>query len=374
MLRLLIIDKTAGLAASHERHQAIATMPNVELHVLGPKHWIENGRAVHWQPPADTKYSVHFGSVFFKDKYARACYYSGLIKALRSSKPNVIQLFEEPWSFTAAQTLMAAKVYFPQAKFLFYTWENIARGWDYPSRGGFLYRMIDRAMHKHSHGAICATKQAEQVLLQKGYTKPTSVITYGIPDFFLTAPTKTRSQNNSFMVGYVGRLLKMKGVDLLLHAVQKIPHINLMIIGSGSDEPEFKALASQLNIQDRVHWIAPVAETELPSYLRQMDVLVLPSRTTPGWMEQLGRVLIEAMAVGIPVIGSSSGAIPEVIGNAGLVFQEDDIEDLCAQVQQLINTPELSKQMVNDGTLRIKTHFTWKHFAEKLISFYRTEI
>lgn len=374
MLRILIIDKTAGLAASHERHQAIAGLPDIELHVLGPKHWIENGREVIWQPPLDTAYTVHYGKVFFKDKYARAAYYSGLTHALKGSKPDIIQLLEEPWSFTAAQTLVAAKLYAPQAKLLFYTWENIERGWNYPSRGAFLYRIIDQAMHNYSHGAVCATQQAEQVLQQKGFMKPTSAISYGIPDFFLNTPSKSEPSNDTFTIGYVGRLLRMKGVDLLLQAVKTIPTIKLMIIGSGSDEDQFQSLAKSLGINERVQWIQPVNENELPAYLHQMDVLLLPSRTTPGWKEQLGRVVIEAMAVGVPVIGSSSGAIPEVIGDAGMIFKEDDVDDLRMKIQQLINSPELSEQMANDGKLRVNQYFKWSIFAESLISFYRNKI
>lgn len=373
MLRILIIDKTAGLTASHERHQAIAALPDVDLHVLGPRHWIENGREVHWQPPSDTAYTVHFGKVIFKDKYARATYYSGLIQALKDAKPDIIQLLEEPWSFTAAQTLAVAKLYAPQAKLLFYTWENIERGWNYPSRGAFLYWIIDQFMHNYSHGAVCATKQAENVLQQKGFTKPTTTISYGIPDFFLQTSPKSKPSNQTFTIGYVGRLLSMKGVDLLLHTLYNITDTQLLIIGSGSDEMEFKSIAEQWGVDNRIKWVPHVAETDLPSYLQQMDVLVLPSRTTPGWKEQLGRVLIEAMAVGVPVIGSSSGAIPEVIGNAGMIFKEDDVDDLCTKIQQLMNKPELSEQMANDGKLRVNQHFKWSIFAELLISFYRNK-
>ena len=105
---------------------------------------------------------------------------------------------------------------------------------------------------------------------------------------------------------------------------------------------------------------------ELPSGLgqyalnviRALDALVLPSRTMAVWAEQFGHVLIEAMAAGVPVIGSSSGAIPEVIGDAGLIFPEDDVGSLRRQLSWLLGDEALRKTLVHRGHERVRTRYT----------------
>ena len=96
----------------------------------------------------------------------------------------------------------------------------------------------------------------------------------------------------------------MKGIDHLLQAARQIPDLHLIICGSGEDEERLKQMAQESKITQRVEWLPPRDEHQIPALLQQMDVLVLPSRRVEGWQEQLGRVLIEAMAVGTPVIGA----------------------------------------------------------------------
>ena len=102
------------------------------------------------------------------------------------------------------------------------------------------------------------------------------------------------------------------------------PQIKIVFAGEGAAREELQTRAQQMGLADRVLFLPPRPQRELPAVMNAIDVLVLPSRTTPSWKEQFGRVLIEAHACGVPTIGSSSGAIPDVIENAGLVFPEGD--------------------------------------------------
>ncbi len=371
-MRVLIIDKTAGLHSSHERHQALGSLPEVDLHVLGPHHWVENGRPVMWEIGDGMNYTPHFGRVIFKDYYARACYYSGMMRAFRHSQPDLIQLLEEPWSLTTLQTLIMSSIFAPQAKLLFYTWENIYRPWQYPSRISRLYALIDKAMHSCSSGAVCATEGARKVLLQKGYQHPTTVIPYGIPQFFLQDHSNTKRKADGFTIGYIGRLLEMKGVDLLIQAIKDLPDYRLHLIGSGEDENRFKLLARKLDVYKRIEWSSSIPEEQIPAALKQLDVLVLPSRATPGWQEQLGRVLIEAMAMGVPVIGANTGAISEVIGDAGWLFETENPAHLLKQIKHVRDHKETTARCVEIGRQRVNTRFTWPVFAQQLHSFYQS--
>jgi glycosyltransferase involved in cell wall biosynthesis len=114
-----------------------------------------------------------------------------------------------------------------------------------------------------------------------------------------------------------------------------------------------------------------VADTAVPDYLACMDALVLPSRTTPSWAEQFGHVLIEAMAAGVPVVGSSSGAIPEVIGEAGLVFPEGDAAALRAQLATLFDDPALRKRLIERGRARVERLYTNERIALAQRDIYR---
>ncbi len=371
MIRVLIIDKTAGLDSSHERHQELGRRPGVDLHVLGPEHWIENGREVIWRSHPDASYTSHSGKVFWKDYYARTGYYSGLMRAIARARPHIIQLLEEPWSISALQTLLTAGAIAHSARLLFYTWENIYRPWIYPAKASPFYRLIDKTLHARSTAAVCATEGARNVLLRKGYTKPTRVISYGIPSYFFAEPAGPRQKNESFTIGYVGRLIYMKGTDLLLRALAGLPDCRLILAGGGDTE-RWKKDAERLQIQDRIEWIPTVSERRVVDVLRRMDLFVLPSRTMEGWQEQLGRAIIEAMAVGTPVIGSSSGAIPEVTGDAGLIFQENSIEDLTAKIKYLRGRPAECERLRQKGIIRSRGLYTWPRFADQITEFYQS--
>ena len=102
-----------------------------------------------------------------------------------------------------------------------------------------------------------------------------------------------------------------------------------------------------------------------------LDMLVLPSRSTTVWQEQFGRVLIEAMACGAPLVGSSSGAIPEVIGSAGLIFPEGDTVALAQTLTQLVNSPSLRQELAAHGRQRIDTTYRQPIVSQRIAALYQ---
>jgi L-malate glycosyltransferase len=111
-----------------------------------------------------------------------------------------------------------------------------------------------------------------------------------------------------------------------------------------------------------------------------MDTLVLPSEATDafktltaaGWQEQFGHVLIEAMAAQVPVIGSDSGEIPNVIGEAGLVFAEGSPAELRGRLTQLMDHPILRQSLAEHGYQRAMAKYTNRALAKELLGFYRS--
>ena len=122
--------------------------------------------------------------------------------------------------------------------------------------------------------------------------------------------------------------------------------------------------AAALNIADRVTFLGQVPSTQMPSLYHKIDVLALPSLTRPNWKEQFGRVLVEAMCSGVPVIGSDSGAIPSVIGDAGLVVPENNSQALRQGLASLVNDPELYKRIATNGRQRASENFTQMAVAQ----------
>jgi len=121
----------------------------------------------------------------------------------------------------------------------------------------------------------------------------------------------------------------------------------------------------------RVHITGVVNRAALPALYRCMDVLVLPSRTAEreGFKEQFGVVLVEAMLSQVPVIGSDSGAIPEVIGDSGLIFPEGDIGALTAALQRLRGDPGLCKELAHRGRVRALGRFSAAALADETYHF-----
>ena len=118
-------------------------------------------------------------------------------------------------------------------------------------------------------------------------------------------------------------------------------------------------------------FLPAVKSVDVPAYLAAMDVLALPSLTTPNWKEQFGRVLIEAMACEVPALGSDSGEIPHVIGDGGVVFHEGDVAELRARLAELQNSPELRRQLATNGRQRVLDHYTQAKVAEATAQVYR---
>jgi glycosyltransferase involved in cell wall biosynthesis len=179
-------------------------------------------------------------------------------------------------------------------------------------------------------------------------------------------------------VGFIGRLEPVKGLDVLFDAFDKLTTtpVGLVIAGDGSERRRLQARID--GTHTRAHTariIPPVSYTDMPTFLKSLDVLVLPSVTIlPIHREQFGRVLVEAMAAGIPVIGSSSGAIPEVIGDAGLVVPERDPAALADAINRLLNDGELRQALVERGRRRVRERFAWPVIAEQTVQLFSCAI
>ena len=146
----------------------------------------------------------------------------------------------------------------------------------------------------------------------------------------------------------------------------------LLLAGEGEQRGALEQLAGALDVAQNVQFLGRRGSGDMAAFYQGLDVFVLPSRTQPNWMEQFGRVLVEAMACGVPVIGARSGEIPHVIGDAGLIVPEEDSDALRAGLLQLMQDDELRRDLGRRGRQRVLERFTQAQIAAETVDVYRS--
>lgn len=342
------------------------------MRVLTPDRWYESIQEINFVPedavhceevPCPIRFSG-FGSRFF--------YRRGIAQHFRDFQPDIIHLEEEAWSLNALQTVRLKKRFCPESRFIFRTSLSIPS----KQRFGPLPIWIEKQVFRETDMAFPLSENAGKILKERGYTGEQIPFPNGVDVSLFQKQDMHQLKTSlgladSFVIGYVGRLLQMKGIDTLIEAIAMLDFpFKLLIVGQGEDKPIFRDLAAEHQISEKIVWVDVVPPEEVPDYLNCMDTLVLPSRTTADWVEFFGRVLIEGMACEVPVIGSNSGEIPQVIGEAGLVFPEGDAAALAEKIKQIASDPTLCETLQKRGLTRVQ-NFTWETIAQRTYEVYQ---
>jgi glycosyltransferase involved in cell wall biosynthesis len=359
-LRVLFVSHTYVVGVNQGKLKAIA--PTATVGLLTPSNWksLEWNRHLKLEQPY-TDFKVYDLPVALSGR-GGAHFYApwDIWQVLRDFQPDVVQVEEEVFSLCAMEFAIWARL--TGKALVIFGWENQARSLSLPRR------WIRRFVFDTAQLILAGNHDGAKLLYQWGYKGLVEVMPQmGVdPDFFQAIP-KPHSQE--FCIGFFGRLVPEKGIDTLLAAVRQLRsrglNCRLVLCGSGSSEAELKQIAEDQQIA--VTWQGAVPHEQAPSVMGQFDVLVLPSRTTPTWKEQFGHVLIEAMAMGIPVVGSSSGEIPNVIGRSDLVFVEGDRLALAQILQRLVEDGAWREEVRQYGLTRVRQHYTHDRIAERLM-------
>lgn len=273
--------------------------------------------------------------------------YRSAIRVLRRYRPNIVHVFDEPTQWMLLQWFTASRLAVPGAKRLFYYYTNIPAP---PKR--LHQRAKQSAVFRLADGAYAGSGGAERALRVLGYRGPVRIQTALGADERRWVPDPEPS-SRPFTIGYLGGLMPEKGVEDLIRAIALLPgDPRLVIGGDGSERPKLERLSESLGVHDRVEFVGLVEREAAPVFIRGLDALVLPSRTTPTWSEQFGLVLVEAMLSGVPVVGSDSGAIPEVIADAGMVYAEGSTSALTASLRRIIEGPAARRLLAERGRER----------------------
>lgn len=358
-----MLSKACIVGAYQRKLEEMAALPDVALTVLVPPSWRESGRETRLERAHTAGYRLEVLPLAFNGHF-HLHYYPTLGRRLHALRPDVCHIDEEPYNLATYLALRQARS--QGARTCFFTWQNLPRRYPPP------FRNLESYVLRHADYALVGNREAEAVLRWKGYRGPAALIPQFGVDPELYRPLPGAAPAGAFVVGYAGRLVANKGLLLLLDALAGLQgEWRLRLAGSGPLRQALGARAQALGITERVGFEAHIPSLEMPRFYTQLHVLALPSLTMSNWKEQFGRVLVEAMACGVPVVGSSSGEIPHVIGDAGLVFAEGDAAALREALQRLYDAPGLRAELSQRGHQRVEGHYTQARIAAATVEVYR---
>jgi len=363
-VRVLMISKACIVGAYQTKLEEIAGAPDVDLAVVVPPSWKEPGHTTALERAHTSGYDLVVEPLLLNGSF-HLHFYPGLGARLRRLRPDIVHVDEEPYNLATFQALCLARRW--GARALWFSWQNLNRRYPFP------FSLIERENLRRTDYAIVGSQGAAEVWRAKGYNGPMSVI----PQFGVSLDTYSprpfyRDPGSGFLIGYVGRLVPEKGVDLLLRATAGLDgQWRVAIVGAGPERQSLERAARVLGLEDRVSFEGYLPSTRMPAFYRTLDALVVPSQSRPNWVEQFGRVIIEAMATGVPVVGSSCGEIPRVVGDAGLTYPEGDKEALRGCLSRLMRDDGLWSDLARRGRDRVVSRFTQAEIARQTVEVYR---
>lgn len=287
-----------------------------------------------------------------------------LRRLLTDFRPELIQIEEEPWT-RAASTAAAL------ARRLHVPYIVLARECLPVSHGAMGRFRRSRVLHG-AKGLVAVNELAARLVARQHSSLPLKVV----PQLGVSVPLQTdRPQRTGLTIGFFGRLLPEKGLDLVFRAcVKLIGRWSIVVVGTGPAQEELEGLAERLGIAGRVTWFGSLPRHRVEEVWPLLDCVVLPSRTAPHWIEGMPRAAIEAMANGVPVIASTSGALPETVGQAGLIVPEENVDAIGDALQRLHDDPPERERLASEGRRRVMSEYTDSAVAEKTLRFWRDTI
>ncbi len=385
-MRILVASHTYIVDLNCEKLRALSQLqPGIEVTVVVPKRWKPGGvqnKIIETEYRDEGAFKIVPISNFSQNHQGLLTFGTDLISLLKEFRPQIIQVEQASRGLAYTEMIILNKLLGLKAKNIFFTW------WNLPYQLKFPISLLEKFNLDNSHGIIAGNQDGAEVLRQRGYQGAIKVMPQLGVDETLFTPThqpelsdKLGISQDDFVVGFVGRFVSEKGLLTLIKSLITISDKSwkLLLLGRGELKDELIKITTENNLQDRIIWIESVPHNQVANYINLMSTLVLPSETTynfktltaVGWKEQFGHVLIEAMACKVPVIGSDSGEIPYVIGEAGLIFPEGDIQALANCLLQLMEKPDLAENLGTLGYEKAMIKYTNKALAKEQFAFYQ---
>jgi glycosyltransferase involved in cell wall biosynthesis len=351
-MHAVIVSHAAIKAANRRVYRALAQR-GCRVTLLIPDRWKSGLGPLRAEPEPpgtglDVRVRRRYGAA-----HSNLYWLAGKIAPLLDDEPAAVFVDEDPAGFMVAQAARAASA--RRKGLVLAGIQNIYKRYPAP------FEFLQSYVFKRATTSLSISEAAATTLRQRGYRGPSALFPFSTELIPLSPEqrTATRAQYGltGALAGYVGRLVPEKGVDLFIDALATLPGVNGVIAGDGPERAALERRAAERGVAGRVTFTGVLAAEEAERMIGALDVLVLPSRTRPNWSEQFGRVLIEAMASGVAVVASDSGAIAEVVGDGALLFPEDDLPALAGAIA-LALLPEQGAVLRAHGLRRVRSCFT----------------
>ncbi|MGH2519857.1 MAG: glycosyltransferase [Chloroflexota bacterium] len=355
-----MLSKALVNGAYQRKLEELARLPGLELLAVVPPYWWQEGQPIRLERTHGQGYQLAVEPMALNGHF-HVHWYPLLRRRFRQFRPQLVHIDEEPYNLATFQAARLSGRF--GARCLFFTWQNLDRRYPWPFTG------FERYVWHHASAGIAGTAEAAGIQRRRGFQGRLEVIPQIGVDPEQFAPGSPHP-SATFTVGYVGRLVASKGLWQLCGAFERLSgDCRLLLVGRGPLGPAIMQHAAEKGWASRLE-VTSAPSDGMPQAYRRMDCLVLPSLTTPSWKEQFGRALMEAMACGVPVLGSDSGEIPSVIGGAGILTPEGDIAALARAISRLQAEPALRQQLATEGRARVLQRFTHTRIAQQTYGLY----
>ena len=351
-LRALLIGHSyVSIEIAQKKARALAQLPDLEVEVVAPRRFFELGRWMDIEvPPADWRYRLHALPVGLPSiRGQRHAYFfaRGLRGIVRRFRPDVIDLWEEAYTAVSTQVSLTREFHARGARLILSPSARVAKRQPLP------FSIGERFVIGRCDFVVGRSPEVVDVMRAKGYRGPSTVIGHGI-DLSALEPLDMDLCRRALdlppgpLIVFLGRLVTDKGIDTLIDALQHVPSARLAIFGEGPEESSLRRLAARCGVDDRIAFRGPVPADRVAPVLNAGDVLAMPSR-----VERWGRVAIEALACGTPVVVGGD-YLPTLVGSYGRVVPPDDPGALAAALTATLNEPmsERARRADADASMR----------------------
>jgi glycosyltransferase involved in cell wall biosynthesis len=352
-MHLLIVSHSCATATNQQIYAEMRRQTGWKLTIVAPAGWKDEfGNVLDEAPWPGLEAAVRKVPVWANGRIVLHGYRLDWRRFLAETRPDAIYVNHEPYAVATGQVVAANRATL-RRPVGFYSCQNLAKRYPFP------FSVIERMVYQECRFAFPITEAVSAVLAAKGFAGERVVCPLALdperyhPALRAGTPPELERGAGEPRIGFVGRLVESKGLRTLAVALADLTDVpwRLVLVGRGSFEERFRELAREGGFLERVQFAGYVPHAETPRWLAALDVLVLPSETQANWTEQFGRVIPEALACGVPVVGSDSGEIPNLIrtSGGGVVFPERNAGALAGALRGFLADAEGRKRCAEAG-------------------------
>jgi phosphatidyl-myo-inositol dimannoside synthase len=373
-MNLLLLGHSYVVALNRRicRELALASAGRVRVTVAAPSFYHGDLQPIRLEPVEGDPYRLEPVATRLS-KIPHIFFYGRRLRTLlRGERWDVVHAWEEPYILASGQIAYHTR---RDACLVFSSFQNQPKSYPPP------FNAIERyCLERASGWTAFGRTVGDNLRGRPGYRdRPSAVIPPGVDVGVFRPDSDARRAvfqslgwplDGAPVVGFLGRFVAQKGVELLQRALDRLDPASwrALWVGGGPLEASLRAWAGRHG--DRVRVVTGVPHDGVPAYLNAMDCLAAPSQTTPQWREQFGRMLVEAMACGVPVMASDSGEIPHVVADAGRIVPEADETAWVVALRDLLASPHHRRELSERGLARAREVYAWPIIARKYLAFF----